>query len=286
MGDLGDATLSMDLLRLTVLDTCATPRHNWRSASWCKKPNSPSHSSPKTESSSSNGEEGYGKFVLFDDTGVKTQSRKPNSPSLPSPIPESNSSNREEGYDKVGLFLDAEEDNREQEVSSIRPPKFFDSQGRYMQLLCPPFRSLSFPGFPNKEKMSRDPAMDPLQKRTLDTRNETQTKIDLNYVQDVAYDEHQPVGNDIIEENGILEESKDRAAQCDKECSQVLPYLFVGSRTVAQKLSTLHHCGITHILNCVGFACVENFPNDFCYRTLWLEDSPAAAMTVKNTKPT
>jgi hypothetical protein len=37
---LGDATLSMDLfhiehgLRLTVLDTCATPRHNWRLASW------------------------------------------------------------------------------------------------------------------------------------------------------------------------------------------------------------------------------------------------------------
>ena len=48
---------------------------------------------------------------------------------------------------------------------------------------------------------------------------------------------------------------------------------------MAQKLSTLHHCGITHILNCVGFACVENFPNDFCYRTLWLEDSPGEDLT-------
>lgn len=280
MGDLGDATLSMELLRLRVLDTCATPRHNWRSASWCKRPNSPSHSSPIPESSSSNGEEGNDSFVLFDDTGVKTQSRKPNSPSLPSPIPESSSRNREEGYDKFGLFLDAEEDNKEQEVSCTRPPRFFDSQGRYMQLLCPPFRALSFSGFSHKETMSREPAMNTLPKRALDTRNETQTKIDLNFVQDVVYDEeHQGGGNDIIEENGQMEESKDRAAQCDKECSQVLPYLFVGSRTVAQKLSTLHHCGITHILNCVGFACIENFPNDFCYRTLWLEDSPGEDLT-------
>jgi len=29
----------------------------------------------------------------------------------------------------------------------------------------------------------------------------------------------------------------------------------------------------------VGFACIENFPNDFCYRTLWLEDSPGEDLT-------
>lgn len=279
MSDLGDGTLSIDL-RLKALDTCATPRHNWRSSSLCKKPNSPSHSSPIPESSSSKGEEGFGKCVLFDDTGVKPQWRKPNSPSFPSPIPESSSSNREEGYDKFGLFLDAEEDNTEQEVSSTRPPQFFDSQGRYMQLLCPPFRDLAFSEFPNKETMSREPAMDTLQKPTMDTRNDTQMKIDLNCIHDVACgEEHQVGGNDIMEDNGVQEESKVRAAQCDKECSQVLPYLFLGSRTVAQKLSTLRHCGITHILNCVGFACVENFPNDFRYRTLWLEDSAHEDLT-------
>lgn len=280
MSDLGDGTLSMDLLRPRVLDTCATPRHNWRSASLCKKPNSPSHSSPIAESSSGKGEEGFGKCVLIDDTGVKTQRRKPNSPSSPSPIPESSSSNREEGYNKFALFLDAEEDNTEQEVSSTRPPQFFDSQGRYMQLLCPPFRALAFSEFPNKEIVSREPNMDTSQKPAMDSRNDTQMKIDLDCIHDVACDEeHQVGGNDIIEENGVIEESKVRAAQCDKECSQVLPYLFLGSRTVAQKLSTLHHCGITHILNCVGFACVENFPNDFCYRTLYLEDSTVEDLT-------
>jgi len=88
----------------------------------------------------------------------------------------------EEGYDKFGLFLDAEEDNKEQEVSCTRSPRFFDSQGRYMQLLCPPFRALSFSGFSNKETMSSQPDMNTLPKRALDTRNETQT-------QDVVYDE-------------------------------------------------------------------------------------------------
>jgi len=185
MGDLGEATLSMDVLRLRVLDTCSTPRHNWRLASWCKKPNSPSHSSPLPESSSSSGEEGHGKFVLFEDLVVKTQWRKPNSSSLPSPIPELIPSNREEGYDKFGLFLDTKEDITEKKISSTRPPQFFDSQGRYMQLLCPPFRALSVSEFPNKEPVSREPAMDTLQKPAMDIRNETPMTIDLNCVQDV-----------------------------------------------------------------------------------------------------
>jgi hypothetical protein len=54
--------------------------------------------------------------------------------------------------------------------------------------------------------------VDALQKQALDTRNETQKKVDLNYVQDVTYDEeHQSMGNNIIEENGVVEESKGQA---------------------------------------------------------------------------
>lgn len=67
---------------------------------------------------------------------------------------------------------------------------------------------------------------------------------------------------------------KERMAACDKECSCILPYLFLSGKTVAQNLSTLCDCRITHIINCVGFVCPEYFPNDFVYKTLWLQDSP------------
>ncbi|KAI5081382.1 hypothetical protein GOP47_0004565 [Adiantum capillus-veneris] len=66
---------------------------------------------------------------------------------------------------------------------------------------------------------------------------------------------------------------KERLAVCDKECSCIFPYLFLSGRSVAQNLNTLQDSRITHIINCVGFFCPEYFPNDFAYRTLWLQDS-------------
>eukprot|EP01018_Ginkgo_biloba_P025452 Gb_30514 [translate_table: standard] len=234
MDDLSDTTLRMKVSRPLLLDMCATPRHNWRSVSWCKKPTF----SPPT-----------------------------------SPIPETNSSNvtGETSHEKVRLCDDTEESIPEQEVPSSSP-LFFDSQGRNMQLLCPPLQDLSVSKCPNKEPISG--------LKMMITKNGVQMKIDLNCVEEASYDEEdQAEDSEIVRGDEVQEESEDRGAECDKECSQVLPYLFLGSRTVAQKLATLHSFRITHILNCVGFACAETFPNDFSYKTLWLQDSPSEDLT-------
>ncbi|GLJ08375.1 hypothetical protein SUGI_0087500 [Cryptomeria japonica] len=223
--------------------------------------------------------------------------------SPPSPLPETSSTNDIDRVtcNKFGLYDDAAEQSRENEVLGCC---FLDSQGRKMKLLRPPLRARSVSKCydmeqtsgkttldssrvlklhskcHDKESISANATTDNLEKPTMDANNGIKVKTDWNSVEDVSCNEkkHAKVRN-ICGENEVLDEPEDRMAQCDKECSQILPYLFLGSRTVAQKLSTLHYCRITHILNCVGSICPESFPNDFSYRTLWLEDKPNEDLT-------
>ncbi|GJP59273.1 hypothetical protein CLOP_g10173 [Closterium sp. NIES-67] len=59
----------------------------------------------------------------------------------------------------------------------------------------------------------------------------------------------------------------------EKECSQIMAHVFVGSDAVARDRDILRKSGITHVLNCVGFVCPEYFPGDIIYKTLWLQDN-------------
>ncbi|CAI5464201.1 unnamed protein product [Closterium sp. Yama58-4] len=59
----------------------------------------------------------------------------------------------------------------------------------------------------------------------------------------------------------------------EKECSQIMAHVFVGSDAVARDREILRKSGITHVLNCVGFVCPEYFPGDITYKTLWLQDN-------------
>ena len=64
---------------------------------------------------------------------------------------------------------------------------------------------------------------------------------------------------------------RDKLAHFEQQCSKVLDFLYLGGDHVARNRSILTSAGITHILNCVGYVCPEYFPDDFTYKTLWLE---------------
>ncbi|CAH8359201.1 unnamed protein product [Eruca vesicaria subsp. sativa] len=72
---------------------------------------------------------------------------------------------------------------------------------------------------------------------------------------------------------------REKIACFDKECSKVADHIYVGGDAVAKDKDILKNNGITHILNCVGFICPEYFKSDFCYRSLWLRDSPSEDIT-------
>ncbi|XP_010504380.1 PREDICTED: protein-tyrosine-phosphatase MKP1 isoform X2 [Camelina sativa] len=72
---------------------------------------------------------------------------------------------------------------------------------------------------------------------------------------------------------------REKIAYFDKECSKVADHIYVGGDAVAKDKNILKNNGITHILNCVGFICPEYFKSDFCYRSLWLQDSPSEDIT-------
>ncbi|KAJ7525734.1 hypothetical protein O6H91_17G063700 [Diphasiastrum complanatum] len=72
---------------------------------------------------------------------------------------------------------------------------------------------------------------------------------------------------------------RDKFAFFDKDCSRVAEHIYLGSDAVARNKETLIANKITHVLNCVGFVCPECFPDDFKYKTLWLQDSPGEDIT-------
>ncbi|KAJ0245775.1 Dual specificity phosphatase [Hirschfeldia incana] len=72
---------------------------------------------------------------------------------------------------------------------------------------------------------------------------------------------------------------REKIACFDKECSKVADHIYVGGDAVAKDKDILKTNGITHVLNCVGFICPEYHKSDFCYRSLWLRDSPSEDIT-------
>ncbi|EPS68783.1 hypothetical protein M569_05983 [Genlisea aurea] len=71
---------------------------------------------------------------------------------------------------------------------------------------------------------------------------------------------------------------RDRRAYYN-ECSRVLDHIYLGSDDIAKNREILRENGITHVLNCVGYACPEYFKDELVYKTLWLKDSPSEDIT-------
>jgi len=67
-------------------------------------------------------------------------------------------------------------------------------------------------------------------------------------------------------------EREDQLAQYDNICSRIVDGVYIGSAIVAANLSILQQNGITHIVNCVGQACKNHFPDQIQYLTLFLSD--------------
>ncbi|KAK6937056.1 Dual specificity phosphatase, catalytic domain [Dillenia turbinata] len=76
-----------------------------------------------------------------------------------------------------------------------------------------------------------------------------------------------------------FEFKREKLAFYDKECSRIADHVYLGSDAVAKNREILRENGITHVLNCVGFACPEYFKGDLVYKTLWLQDSPSEDIT-------
>ncbi|KAF8051286.1 hypothetical protein N665_1751s0002 [Sinapis alba] len=97
--------------------------------------------------------------------------------------------------------------------------------------------------------------------------NNERLKLDLSSTQNRVSDKS----------SGLVK--REKIACFDKECSKVADHIYVGGDAVAKDKDILKNNGITHVLNCVGFICPEYFKSDFCYRSLWLRDSPSEDIT-------
>ncbi|KAK9090294.1 hypothetical protein Sjap_023471 [Stephania japonica] len=83
-----------------------------------------------------------------------------------------------------------------------------------------------------------------------------------------------------VESNADPPPLRDAQANKDKECcSRIADHIYLGSEAVAKNREILRQNGITHVLNCVGFACPEYFKSDLVYKTLWLQDTPSEDIT-------
>ena len=72
-----------------------------------------------------------------------------------------------------------------------------------------------------------------------------------------------------------LQLKKERLRWFDSQCSELAPGLCVGSDQVARDLALLRSRGVTHVLNCNGYACGEYHAGEGLeYKTLFLYDSP------------
>jgi protein tyrosine phosphatase (PTP) superfamily phosphohydrolase (DUF442 family) len=69
-----------------------------------------------------------------------------------------------------------------------------------------------------------------------------------------------------------IERKTEKLKRYDPICSKITDQLFLGSQTVSKDLEQLKKMGITHVLNCAGSICPVYYPNEFMYRTLFLND--------------
>jgi len=79
-----------------------------------------------------------------------------------------------------------------------------------------------------------------------------------------------------LDRSGETEQTRSQAKldMYSRVCSEVTPYLFVGSDLVARDAETLEKCGITHIINAAGMVCDNYFEKTgkFEYLKVHLED--------------
>ena len=60
----------------------------------------------------------------------------------------------------------------------------------------------------------------------------------------------------------------------DRRCSEIFPFLYLGSNTVASSYSLLSHHQITHVINCSASVFPNYFESEFHYLSLTLTDDP------------
>ncbi|KAJ7137631.1 hypothetical protein O6H91_17G024800 [Diphasiastrum complanatum] len=203
-----------NFVRPNATSSCATPRHNWRIASWCSQ-------SRDTQSSSS--------------LGTSTDSQ-----------------------DKSNVSEETNFDDNHPD------PHTDPSQNGGMQNLCPPLQSLRV-SRRDSEKAKES------KKNIRKGKHCLEIKLDLGLLEKVS---QEPDGPELSDSDNELHQRREKMAECDKQCTRIMTHLFLGGKSVAQNLAILQSCRITHILNCVGFVCSEYFPDDFIYKTLWLQDTP------------
>lgn len=66
--------------------------------------------------------------------------------------------------------------------------------------------------------------------------------------------------------------SADLLRHFDPICSQILDFIYLGGKTVADDKYVLKQNNISHILNCAGSVCANKFPEEFTYKTFYLLD--------------
>jgi predicted protein tyrosine phosphatase len=67
--------------------------------------------------------------------------------------------------------------------------------------------------------------------------------------------------------------SKAKLAYFKSQCTEILDFLYVGGKQIAQDKNLLRSYGITHIVNCAGDVCENYHEGDFTYMRLFLLDS-------------
>ncbi|XP_002990110.2 protein-tyrosine-phosphatase MKP1 [Selaginella moellendorffii] len=134
-------------------------------------------------------------------------------------------------------------------------------------ILCPPMGSFAVSNLDETQGQSIDP-----------WKKKLPMKLDLaalsRKVDDHLSEDKMP-NPDISESDNDLHLRRQKMAMCDRQCTRVMGHLYFGSKKVAENYAMLRRFRITHILNCVGMVCPSYFPNDFSYKTLWLQDSPS-----------
>lgn len=69
-----------------------------------------------------------------------------------------------------------------------------------------------------------------------------------------------------------LRARKEKLAYFERRCSRVCEGLYVGAEPVARSREALKECGITHVINCVGFLYPAYFEDDgIAYQVLHLQ---------------
>eukprot|EP01060_Flectonema_neradi_P038237 TRINITY_DN7978_c0_g1_i2.p1 TRINITY_DN7978_c0_g1~~TRINITY_DN7978_c0_g1_i2.p1 ORF type:complete len:750 (+),score=116.44 TRINITY_DN7978_c0_g1_i2:38-2251(+) len=82
-----------------------------------------------------------------------------------------------------------------------------------------------------------------------------------------------PVTEPELDEKAVEQRARDKLQLWAPQCSEVLPYLFVGGQAPAEDLETLINKGITHVMNLVLMLVNCCFPEHFSYFAVRMMDN-------------